>query len=121
MFDTFNLFPESRFFRVKGEAEMHHNCGLFSSMLIIIACIAILAYKLVELFNRTTILFTTNTKVDLIPPFTTISTFQNDTQFEPYMLAIVTKVIDTTCPAIQAPSINYIDTTNALGSTVITL
>jgi hypothetical protein len=79
MLETISLFPESRFFRARGEVEMHHKCGGLASVFIIVVCLGILAYKLIELFGRGTIYYSSNTNVELFPSFTTISTFANQT------------------------------------------
>jgi len=64
---------------VKGDPEINHNCGGCSSLIVIAACLAILTFKLIELFGKTTITYSEKVEVNLIPPMTTISTYQNDT------------------------------------------
>jgi hypothetical protein len=85
---------------------MHHKCGGLASVFIILVCLGILAYKLFELVGRGTIYYSSNTTVDLFPTFTTISTFANETEFQPYMLA-VSYVGTTDCPVAPVPVAFY--------------
>ena len=58
MLESFNLFPETRYFKVKGSAELDHKCGGFSSLFIIIICLVILIIKLLDIVNHETIFVT---------------------------------------------------------------
>jgi hypothetical protein len=113
MLESISLFPESRFFRVKGDPEVNHTCGGCSSIIVILACVAILAFKLIELFGKSTITYSSETEISLIPQMTTISTYQNDTQYDPFMMAVHARVLrpDASCPSMQAPTVWYADTT----------
>lgn len=88
MLESFNLFPETRYFKVKGSAELDHKCGGFISLSILIVCIGILVVKLMDVFNRDTIFFTSEEKYNIEPPMATLSTYQNSTHHNPYMLAL---------------------------------
>ena len=65
MLESFNLFPETRYFKVKGNAELDHKCGGFISLSILVICIGILVFKLMDVFNRDTIFFTSEDKYNI--------------------------------------------------------
>ena len=69
---------------------MEHNsdCGGIASIVAIGLVLAILALKLVEVFKMETVISSFQTSIDLEPPMTNVSTYQNTTSSFPYMAAI---------------------------------
>ena len=86
MLESFNLFPESRYLRVRKNAELNHKCGGLASIFIIIVLLVILTYELFKVFEKKTFFFVAEKVVDIEPRMTTISTFENDHINSPYMM-----------------------------------
>ena len=86
MLEAINLFPETRYLRVRKNYELDHKCGGCASLLIMTTLFVLLVVKLFEAFSYRTIFFTSENVVDVEPPMTTISTYQNDTIHSPYMI-----------------------------------
>ena len=105
MLEALNMFPESRYFKVKKNAELDHQCGGLSSLFVITVCITLLCIKLVEMFQRKTIFFTTENQNNIIPDMATLSTFQNDTFHNPYMLAV--QMPTSICYDIPTPTVYH--------------
>lgn len=82
------LFPFSVFLRINGEMEHNSECGGIASIVAIGLVLTILALKLVEVFKMETIVSSFQTNIDLEPPMTNVSTYQNTTSSFPYMAAI---------------------------------
>jgi hypothetical protein len=57
MLTNLSLFPENRFFRMRGDPELRNRCGGVASLAVIVILFVILIVKLVEVFNRTTVIF----------------------------------------------------------------
>ena len=57
MLSYFNLFPESRYFRVNRNAEVDNKCGTFASIGIIVFILVILLVKLIEVFSMHTLFY----------------------------------------------------------------
>ena len=88
MLEQINLFPETRYFRCKQSSQIDHQCGGIASLLIILTLLTIFTIKLVEVFKKQSVFYTTNTSVALTPPLSSVSTKQNGTHIAPYMLAM---------------------------------
>jgi hypothetical protein len=82
------LFPYNTFSRLSNEQEMTSACGGVAALVAICAIIAILAMKLVEVFQMTTVISSSASTMTLLPPMTTVSTYQDGLLAEPYMLAL---------------------------------
>ena len=105
MLEFFNLFPETRYFRIGGSANLYHQCGGISTILILLVCASVFLWKLVEAFRMQTITASLQTKVDITHPTTTISTFQNDSTLSPYMMAV--RHDTNGCFEMFPPSLQY--------------
>ena len=88
MLKTLNLFPESRFFKVKKSEELDHKCGGVSSLFILGVCLAVLILKLFHAVRKDTVLYSSQNNFNIIPEMATLNTFQNDSLHKPYMLAV---------------------------------
>lgn len=107
MLNSLNLFPYTSFFRINGNQELYHNCGLIASIIIIVILLLILIFQFIDVFSKSTIIFTTETSVALEPPLTTVSTSQDDKNYRPYMLALEpTSYTGINCPSSSA-SMNF--------------
>ena len=67
MLKTLNLFPESRFFKVKKSEELDHKCGGISSLFILSVCLAVLVVKLFHAIRKDTVLFSSQKNYNIIP------------------------------------------------------
>ena len=77
MLESINLFPETRYFRVKRSAELDHKCGGLSSLFIITVCIVMLVIKLMDVFKKESIFYISSEKYSFEPTMATLSTYQN--------------------------------------------
>ncbi len=68
--------------------EMNSDCGGIAALIAIFLLLAILILKLVEVFQMVTISYTSSTEMDLEPPMTNVSTYQNSLTSFPYMMAL---------------------------------
>lgn len=88
MIEAFNLFPESRYLRIRKSSELDHKCGGIASLAIILVLLIIMSIKLIEVFKKVTVFSNFKEEVDFEPAMTPISTNQDDPYQSPYMLAI---------------------------------
>jgi len=55
MIEYLNLFPESRYLRVRRTPELDHKCGGIASLAILVVLFVIMILKLVEAFSKITV------------------------------------------------------------------
>jgi hypothetical protein len=91
------MFPYSQFLRMDGKEELGHKCGGISSIVIVCLMVVLMGFKVAEAIRMETVFFFTESSVRLDPPMTTLSTFMNDTERQPFMIAIQ-KGQDANCP-----------------------
>lgn len=65
MLKTINIFPYSSFFRLEGSSEVNHNCGGLATLAVLALLGLVLAMKLIEVWSRKTIFFTSETSMAL--------------------------------------------------------
>jgi hypothetical protein len=94
MLSAIDLFPSTRFLRMRGGPELKSRCGGIASIIAILILMAILILKLKEVFSYTTIFYTTHEGVNWDPPLTTVTTWQNDTENSPYMIAVASRILE---------------------------
>ena len=64
LLQSISLFPESRFWRVKGEAKVQDSFGGIASLLLFITVGAILTVKMVDVFKRNTVTVSTEETIE---------------------------------------------------------
>jgi hypothetical protein len=72
------LFPYTNLLRINEEQELTSTCSGLSALLAIMMVVAILVMKLKEVADKTTIVSTSQAKMDLEPPMINISTNMQD-------------------------------------------
>ena len=82
------LFPYTNLLRINEEQELTSTCSGLSALFAIMMVVAILVMKIKEVVDKTTIVSTSQAKVDLEPPMINISTNMQDYKYFPYMLAL---------------------------------
>ena len=55
MFEYINMFPESRYLRVRKAPEIDHKCGGIASFAILSVLFVIMIYKIAEAFRKVTV------------------------------------------------------------------
>jgi len=87
LLESINLFPYKEMWRVKAHTEISHSTAGITSLLLILVLLLIAIIKMVEVFSMTTVTISTQTNIELIPPLTILSTFQDNPNISPFMLA----------------------------------
>jgi len=82
------MFPFENFWNMKGAKMVSHRCGGVLTLLAFIIIGAITALELTLVFQRGTITTAVQTEIEFSPPFTNLSTFQDDPYTEPFMAAL---------------------------------
>ena len=73
--------------RIGGKQQLDHTCGGVISLFIFIFMATVLSVKLSGAFSKKTITYSSQNEVSLEPPYTIVSTVQNNQLHEPYMVA----------------------------------
>jgi len=87
LLESINLFPYKEMWRVKAQTEISHSTAGIASLLLISVLLLIAIIKMVEVFSMTTVTISTQTNIELIPPLIMLSTFQDNPNVSPFMLA----------------------------------
>ena len=82
-----SLFPETRFWRVKGSAKVEDTFGGVASLLLFLVIGAVLIVKMVEVFNRSVVFVNTERTIGKTTFEGDITTIQNDKSLNPTMMA----------------------------------
>ena len=88
MIEKINLFPYTRFFRMRGDHQLKHSCGGITTILIIVVITVIFMFKFLEVIKKNTITFSSQSSISLEPPSTLVTTNQSDPNHEPFMFAL---------------------------------
>ena len=82
-----SLFPETRFWRVKGSAKVEDTFGGVASLLLFLVIGAVLIVKMVEVFNRSVVFVNTERTIGKTTFEGDITTIQNNNSLNPTMMA----------------------------------
>ena len=103
---AFNMFPESRYLRVQRSHELDHKLGGVVSLLIIGTLLIVLVYKLLECFKKQTIVFSSQTRVDIDLPKINLNTYSSASDMTTFLIAF--EVVKNDC--ITEPVIDLFGT-----------
>ena len=85
---SISLFPETKLWRIKGEPEVKHAFGGAATIIMFAIICTILAFKLIEVFKKDTIIVTTDKTIHVSNVLGTVTTSQNNPQIRPLMFGV---------------------------------
>ena len=107
LLENLNLFPETRYLRCRRGYQLDNRWGGLAGIIIIALIVVILSVKLIDMFSMKTIFFTANTLVNQNNPSIILSTYPNDTDYTPFMMAFQHVNVGCTNNTIGLYAFNY--------------